>query len=62
MMDLIKKGVVNNRRKTLHQYCNVFTFAIGDREVYDFIDNNPSMLCFPLSYTNEPAVVGKIII
>ncbi len=59
MMDLIKRGVVTNKKKTLHRHASVFTFAIGTREVYDFIDNNPSMLCFPASYTNEPNVVGQ---
>jgi itaconate CoA-transferase len=59
MMHLIKKGVVTNLEKTLHKYHNVFTFAIGDQEVYDFINNNPSMLCLPASYTNEPTVIGK---
>ncbi|MDR3503216.1 MAG: acetyl-CoA hydrolase/transferase C-terminal domain-containing protein [Legionella sp.] len=59
MVDLIKKGIVTNTNKTLHPYTNVFTFAIGDKELYDFIDNNPSMNCLPVSYVNEPTVIGK---
>ncbi|WP_392536508.1 acetyl-CoA hydrolase/transferase family protein [Legionella sp. 227] len=59
MVELIKKGVVTNTNKKLNPYVNVFTFAIGDRRLYDFINNNPSMFCLPVSYVNEPKVIGK---
>ncbi len=59
MRTLIEKGVVTNRKKTLHPHVNVFTFAIGDRSVYDFIHENPSMVCLPASYTNEPKIIGQ---
>ena len=38
---LIKSGVVNGRKKTLHPRKHVFTFAMGDDEVYEFINDNP---------------------
>ncbi|QMT60984.1 acetyl-CoA hydrolase/transferase family protein [Legionella sp. PC997] len=59
LIDLIKKGVVTNSHKTLHPYVNVFTFAIGDKQLYEFINNNPSMFCLPVSYVNEPSVIAK---
>lgn len=59
MIELIQKGVVTNANKTLNPFVNVFTFAIGDKHLYDFINNNPSMLCLPVSYVNEPNVIGK---
>ncbi|HAU1654599.1 TPA: acetyl-CoA hydrolase/transferase family protein [Legionella pneumophila] len=59
MIDLIKQGVVTNTHKTLNPYVNVFTFAIGDRPLYDFINNNLSMACLPVSYVNEPTIIGK---
>ncbi|WP_444939515.1 acetyl-CoA hydrolase/transferase family protein [Microbulbifer sp. JMSA002] len=60
MIDLIKSGAVNNSRKKLNTHLNVFTFAIGDRALYDFIDNNPSMACLPVSYVNEPQTIAQI--
>ncbi|MCW8408188.1 4-hydroxybutyrate CoA-transferase [Legionella sp. PATHC035] len=59
MVELIKKGVITNANKKLNPHVNVFTFAIGDRPLYDFINNNPSMFCLPVSYVNEPKVIGK---
>lgn len=59
MIGLIQKGVVTNANKTLNPFVNVFTFAIGDKHLYDFINNNPSMFCLPVSYVNEPNVIGK---
>jgi len=59
MMDLIEQGVVTGRRKTLHPRKNVFTFARGTRRMYDFMNNNPSMESYPVSYVNDPAVIAR---
>jgi len=56
---LIKSGVVTGRKKTLHPRKHVFTFAIGDDEVYDFIDDNPSMESYPSSYVNDIHVIKQ---
>ena len=59
MVDLIEKGVVTGRRKTLHPLKNVFTVAQGDTRMYEFMDNNPSMESYPVSYTNDPSVIAR---
>ncbi|KTC73814.1 4-hydroxybutyrate CoA-transferase [Legionella birminghamensis] len=59
MVDLIQQGIVTNTNKTLNPYVNVFTFAIGDKALYKFINNNPSMVCLPVSYVNEPMIIGN---
>jgi len=59
MAELIKKGVVTGRRKNLHTGKHVFTVAEGSRETYRFINNNPSMESYPVSYTNNPAVIAQ---
>lgn len=59
MVDLIKNGVVTGRRKNTHPLKNVFTVAQGTREMYDFMNDNPSMESYPVSYTNDPAVIAK---
>jgi itaconate CoA-transferase len=56
---LIKSGVVNGRKKTLHPRKHVFTFAIGDDEVYDFISDNPSMESYAASYVNDIHVIKQ---
>jgi itaconate CoA-transferase len=59
MADLIKKGVITGRRKTLHPMKHVFTVAEGTQDMYDFINNNPSVESYPVSHTNDPAVIAQ---
>ena len=58
MVHLIKKGVITGRRKNRHPRKHIFTNALGDRELYEFIHDNPSMESYPVSYTNDPAVIA----
>jgi itaconate CoA-transferase len=58
MVHLIKQGVITGRRKNRHPRKHVFTNALGDRELYEFIHDNPSMESYPVSYTNDPAVIA----
>ncbi|WP_444913063.1 acetyl-CoA hydrolase/transferase family protein [Microbulbifer sp. PAAF003] len=60
MIKLIKSGAVTNARKTVNPHVSVFTFAAGDKELFDFIDGNPSMFCLPVSYVNEPQIIAQI--
>lgn len=59
MIDLIKKGVLNGRRKTLLPYKHVYTLALGDRAMFDFMDDNPSVVGYPVAYVNNPSVIRK---
>jgi itaconate CoA-transferase len=59
MVHLIKKGAVTGRRKNIHRLKHVFTNAIGDREMYRFMHDNPSMESYPVCYTNDPAVIAQ---
>lgn len=59
MVDLIQNGVVTGAKKTLHPRKHVFTAALGDKAMLDFMDNNPAMEGYPVSYTNHPSVITK---
>jgi itaconate CoA-transferase len=59
MMHLIKKGVITGRKKNLHPRKHVFTNALGDRAMYEFMHDNPSMESYPVSYTNDPHVIAQ---
>jgi len=58
MVLLLKKGAVTGQRKNLHPRKNVFTVAEGTHELYEFMNNNPSMESYPVSYTNDPDVIA----
>jgi len=59
MADLIKKGVVTGKHKSLHKRKHVFTMAFGDKEMVAFLHDNPSMESYPVSYTNHPSVIAR---
>ncbi len=59
MVDLIMAGAVDNSRKTLYRHKTVGTFAMGSRKLYDFLDNNPSVVMKNGTWTNDPAVIGQ---
>ena len=56
---LYQAGKLTNRRKTLHPGRGVLGLAIGSRALYDWLDDNPDIAGFPLSYVNDPAVIAQ---
>ncbi|NVK01485.1 MAG: GNAT family N-acetyltransferase [Oceanospirillaceae bacterium] len=59
MMELMKRGVINNRLKSVHPGKVVSSFCMGTRELYDFIDHNPHISFHPSSYVNRPSVIAN---
>lgn len=58
LMQLIKAGAANGKRKKTHNGKHVCCFALGTQELYDFIDNNPSIQILNGHYVNDPAIIG----
>jgi itaconate CoA-transferase len=50
---------VTNRLKTTYTGRTVFTFAMGDRPFYEFLDDNPSMHSAPVQIVNDPRHISK---
>lgn len=59
LVDLIEKGVVNNRYKKIHPGKTVTAFALGSRRLYDFVDDNPSVAFLDTDYVNETSVIRR---
>lgn len=59
MVDLIKKGVVTGSRKVLNRYKHTFTIAFGNHEMYEFMNDNPSMESYPVDYINNPTNIAQ---
>lgn len=59
MIRLIKRGVLNGSAKSVMPYKHVFTLALGDHEMYDFMNDNPSIVGYPAGWVNSPAVIRK---
>ncbi len=59
LANLMQAGIVDNSRKTLHPGKTVFTFAMGDQALYDFMNENPAFESRPVDYTNNPAIIAQ---
>jgi len=59
LVDLIRAGVANNRRKTIDRGKSVFTFAMGQKAMYDFLNDNPAIESAPVDYVNDPRIIAQ---
>jgi len=59
MVDLIRSGVINGKHKQWMQHKHIFTLALGDKEMYEFMDDNPSIVGYPASWVNNPVIIQK---
>ena len=56
---LIRSGVINGRRKPLHPRKHVFTIAMGDADMYAFMNDNPAMESYSSSYVNDIRIIAQ---
>lgn len=59
IIDLIRRGVITNQRKTLHPGKSITSFCMGTRQLYDLVDDNPAFGFYPSDYVNDPMVIGQ---
>ena len=59
LVDLIRDGVVTNRRKAIDRGKTVFTFAMGQKAMYDFLSDNPAVESAPVDYVNDPRIIAQ---
>lgn len=57
VIPLIEKGIVTNQHKRKHRGRTVTAFLLGTRKLYDFVDDNPSILALNIGYVNDTAVI-----
>lgn len=59
MIDLIECGAVDNSQKGLLDGYSVCSFTMGSQRLYDYIDDNPSVLFKSCTFTNDPYTIGR---
>jgi acyl-CoA hydrolase len=59
ILKLVESGAVTGKNKTLHPQKIITCFTLGSKKLYDFIDDNPSVLHYRCSYTNNPALIAQ---
>ena len=59
IVELMKKGVIDNTKKTIHRGKSVATFCMGHKDTYGFIHDNPDIEFRTIDYTNNPLVIAQ---
>ena len=59
VVDLYEAGAITNSQKNIHRYKTAFTFCWGNRQLYDFINDNPATESYPSCHINDPAVIAQ---
>jgi acyl-CoA hydrolase/RimJ/RimL family protein N-acetyltransferase len=59
IIDLMVKGVINNRKKTFHKGKTITTFCMGTQHLYDFVDANPHVEFYPSEHVNSPVNISR---
>lgn len=57
-VDLYEKGRITGAKKNIDKFKMVYTFALGTKKLYDFIDNNALCASYPVNYANDPRMIS----
>lgn len=55
----MKCDKLTNAQKKFDRGKGVWSFCLGSRELYDWVDHNPGLASFPVDYTNAPKVISR---
>ena len=59
-LHLYKAGKLTNKKKTIDTGKGVYGVALGSRELYDWVDDNPGLAAYPLEYVNRPSIIAQL--
>ena len=59
-VDMAAAGKITGARKNLDRGRQVYAFGAGTQKLYDYLDNNPSCMSAPVSYTNDARTISQI--
>jgi len=57
--ELVRKGIITNKRKPFHTGVTVASFCLGDEAMYEYVRENPVCEFYPGSYTNNAAFIAQ---
>lgn len=57
--DLYKNGNITNKRKGFHDNKTITSFIMGNKDLYDLVNNNSDFECYPSEYVNDPFNIAK---
>jgi len=58
MVELAEMGRVTGAKKTLDRFKVVYTFCLGTKRAYEFVNRNPACASYSVDYTNDPFFIA----
>jgi acyl-CoA hydrolase len=59
VIPLIEAGVLTGARKNFKPRKIILGFALGTKQLFNFVDNNPIFEFHPTAYTNDPGLIAR---
>lgn len=59
IIDLIEKGVITGKQKSIDREKIVASFCMGTKRLYDYIDDNPMFSFHPTEYVNDSFLISQ---
>jgi acyl-CoA hydrolase len=58
-VDLYQAGKITGKRKSVDPFKMAYSFAMGTKKLYDFLDHNPACASYPADYINDPKIIAR---
>jgi len=59
MMSLYARGNINNQKKGFNDGKMVASMAVGSKDLYEFLNDNPAIDFHPSDYVNDPFIISQ---
>ena len=59
IVELMKRGIIDNMQKKINRGKTVATFCMGNKETYDYLHDNPAIEFRTVEYTNNPLIIAQ---
>lgn len=59
-VDMTLNGNITGAKKNIDRFRQAYAFAAGTQRMYDFLHDNPELMCTPVDYTNDIKVISSI--
>ena len=59
ILSLLEAGAITNQKKGINRGKIISGFAMGSKQLYQYLDNNPLFEFHPNHYTNDPFIIAR---
>lgn len=59
LVNLLRKGVITNKKKTINRGKTIATFCMGRHSTYEYINEHPKIEFKTVDYTNNPLIIAQ---